>query len=111
MRKPEGDRQQPMEREPSMKVNEELNAILRAAYTEAKAREHEYLTPEHVLFASLYFDTPKEIILRCGGDVEDLRERIENFFTEKLKSILGKGEYIFVGSRNLYHRLVIRCIQ
>ena len=73
-----------MERESPMKVNEELNAILRAAYTEAKTREHEYLTPEHVLFASLYFDTPKEIIVRCGGDIEDLREKIEAFFREKM---------------------------
>jgi ATP-dependent Clp protease ATP-binding subunit ClpA len=53
-----------------MRINEELHHILRAAYIEAKTREHEYLTPEHILFASLFFESPKEIIRRCGGDID-----------------------------------------
>ena len=67
-----------------MKVNEELNYILRAAFTEAKARSHEYMTPEHILFASLFFDAPREIIRKCGGDVDSLREKLEDFFKSKL---------------------------
>ena len=43
-----------------MKINEELNQILRAAYTEAKVRSHEYLTPEHILFASLFSMRPRK---------------------------------------------------
>ena len=94
-----------------MKVNEELNAILRAAYTEAKAREHEYLTPEHVLFASLYFDTPKEIILRCGGDVEDLREKIEDFFREKMtKTAEEKDPVQSTGFQSVIERAVFHTI-
>lgn len=67
-----------------MKINEELNHILRAAYTEAKVRSHEYLTPEHILFASLFFDAPREMIQRCGGDPESLRDKLEEFFKSKL---------------------------
>ena len=67
-----------------MKINEELNHILRAAYTEAKSRTHEYLTPEHVLFASLFFESPREIIRKCGGDVENLQSRLEDFFKNKI---------------------------
>lgn len=94
-----------------MKVNEELNAILRAAYTEAKAREHEYLTPEHVLFASLYFDTAKEIILRCGGDVEDLREKIEDFFREKMTKAAEEKEPVqSSGFQSVIERAVFHTI-
>lgn len=67
-----------------MKINEELNHILRAAFTEAKIRAHEYLTPEHVLFASLYFDAPKEIIRRCGGNIDSIKEKLEDFFKSKI---------------------------
>ena len=94
-----------------MKVNEELNAILRAAYTEAKAREHEYLTPEHILFASLYFDNPKEIILRCGGDPENLREKIETFFTEKMTKSDGEKEPVqSSGFQSVIERAVFHTI-
>jgi ATP-dependent Clp protease ATP-binding subunit ClpA len=67
-----------------MKINEELNQILRAAYTEAKVRSHEYLTPEHILFASLFFDAPKEMIRKCGGDIDIIRDKLEDFFKSKL---------------------------
>lgn len=67
-----------------MKVNEELNNILRAAYLEAKSRKHEYLMPEHILFASLFFREAKEIIRRCGGSVEGVKRKIEDFFQSKV---------------------------
>jgi ATP-dependent Clp protease ATP-binding subunit ClpA len=70
-----------------MKVNEELHHILRAAFTEAKVRSHEYLTPEHVLFASLFFDAPREIIRKCGGDIDHLRDKLEVFFKSKLPQV------------------------
>lgn len=38
-----------------MQISEDLNQIIMAAYTEARTRRHEFLTPEHVLFASLFF--------------------------------------------------------
>ena len=67
-----------------MKVNEELNNILRAAYAEAKFREHEYVMPEHILFASLFFEEPKETIRRCGGNVDSIKKKIEDFFQSKV---------------------------
>ena len=68
-----------------MRVNEELNNILTAAFTEAKVRAHEYITPEHVLYASLFFDAGSDIITNCGGDIDQLKHNLEDFL---------KGEYI-----------------
>jgi len=67
-----------------MKINEELDHIFRAAYTEAKLRSHEYLTPEHILFASLFFESSSEIIRSCGGDVKGLQAKLEDFFSTKI---------------------------
>jgi len=67
-----------------MKINEELDNILRAAYTEAKTREHEYLMPEHILFAALFFDSVRSIIRGCGGDVQKLQSALDHFFRTKI---------------------------
>ena len=45
-----------------MKVSEELNNILVASFNEAKTRTHEYVTPEHILYSSLFFSTGRDII-------------------------------------------------
>ena len=44
-----------------MEMSEELNQIFRSAFNEASARNHEYLTPEHLLYASLFFENGKKI--------------------------------------------------
>jgi ATP-dependent Clp protease ATP-binding subunit ClpA len=63
-----------------MDISRELNEIIVAAYREAESRGHEYLTPEHVLYASLFFDRGRDIILSCGGNVEGLSTDLEGFF-------------------------------
>jgi ATP-dependent Clp protease ATP-binding subunit ClpA len=90
-----------------MKINEELNHILRAAYTEAKVRTHEYLTPEHILFASLFFESPREILRKCGGDVENLQTKLEDFFRNKIPKASENGEPVqSISFRNVMDRAV-----
>ena len=60
-----------------MEINEDLNTILMSAYNEARNREHEFLTPEHVLYASLYSVSGVDIVRQCGGDVELLKNDID----------------------------------
>jgi len=67
-----------------MDISSELNEIIVAAYHEAESRGHEYLTPEHVLYASLFFDRGREIILSCGGNVEGLAHDLEEFFKTRV---------------------------
>ena len=37
-----------------MKISENLNRIIMAAYAEANVRRHEFITPEHLLYACLF---------------------------------------------------------
>ena len=63
-----------------MKINDELNDILSAAFNEAKNRKHEYILPEHILYASLFFENGREIIVNVNGNINRLKKELENFF-------------------------------
>ncbi len=63
-----------------MRVNKELNSILSAAFNEAHERKHEYITPEHVFYSSLFFPTGAEIMENCGGDISIFKSSLEHFF-------------------------------
>ncbi|MBN1614718.1 MAG: ATP-dependent Clp protease ATP-binding subunit ClpA [Deltaproteobacteria bacterium] len=94
-----------------MRINDELHHILRAAYIEAKTREHEYLTPEHILFASLFFESPKEIIRRCGGDIGILRSKIEDFFSKKIPRVSKTNDPIqSISFQNVMERAVLHTV-
>ena len=67
-----------------MEISTELNEMLIAAYHEAQSRRHEYLTPEHVLFAAVFFDRGRQIITACGGDIAELTRDLEGFFAGHL---------------------------
>lgn len=75
-----------------MKISEELNNILNAALNEARIRDHEYLTPEHILYASLFFDRGREIISNCGGSIDDLQKELDRFFNKDYIPHGGKKE-------------------
>ncbi len=66
-----------------MRVSEELNNILIASFNEAKTRTHEYVTPEHLLYSSLFFDTGQDIINSLGGNIDSLKRQLENFFADR----------------------------
>lgn len=70
-----------------MELNPVLNDILMAAFNEAKFKKHEYLTPEHLLYAVLQYEEGRSIIEAAGGDVFSLRHNIEEFFKEKMEEV------------------------
>ncbi|HSV97096.1 MAG TPA: ATP-dependent Clp protease ATP-binding subunit ClpA [Spirochaetota bacterium] len=70
-----------------MQINDELNQIIMAAFNEAKTRRHEYFTPEHLLYAALFFNEGREIVEGCGGDVERLKNSLKSHLEEKVPGI------------------------
>ncbi|MCI0471772.1 MAG: ATP-dependent Clp protease ATP-binding subunit ClpA, partial [Candidatus Aminicenantes bacterium] len=77
-----------------MKVSTELNRIITTAFAEAKARSHEYITPEHILYASLFSSQGIDIISNCGGDIERMKKELDDFFKEGNIPVVKKGEPI-----------------
>jgi len=90
-------------------ISKELSATLGFAIREAKARRHEYVCVEHVLFAILYDSAGSEIIKSCGGIIENLNNSLEKFFSEQLKSISEGTEYVLQQTTG-FQRIIQRAL-
>lgn len=66
-------------------ISREVQVALGAALAEARARRHEYLCVEHVLFALSEDDLGAGVLSACGCDIAKLRADLENFFTHELE--------------------------
>jgi ATP-dependent Clp protease ATP-binding subunit ClpA len=67
-----------------MKISGHVQAIINAAYNEARVRNHEYLTPEHILYAALAFDEVQGVFSACGANVDQIKHGMENYFEQKV---------------------------
>lgn len=70
-----------------MHIDRELQALLSAAYQEAKQRHHEFLTPEHILYAALYFDYPRDVLEACDIDADSIRDALEEYLAEEIPTV------------------------
>ncbi len=90
-----------------MQISEDLNAIIVAAYTEAKTRGHEFLTPEHVLYACLFFEEGRDIIEQSGGNVERLKGALEKHLRDTNPVVTESDPLQSLG----FHRLMERAVR
>ena len=90
-------------------ITKELQETLNLAATEAVVRRHEMLTLEHLLFALLQDATGSDVIIKCGGNIEQLRRELEQFFNEEMVSAGGNGEH-FPDQTDAFGRVVERAI-
>ena len=90
-----------------MEINHELNKILMAAFQEAKMRKHEYLTPEHILYASLHNEVGRDIIMGSGGDPKRLEERIEEFFNSYIATVDHEEPIQSEGFKSVLERAIL----
>ena len=67
-----------------MRISGHVQAIINAAYNEARVRNHEYLTPEHILYAALSFDEVQGVLTSCGANTEQIKHGMENYFEQKI---------------------------
>src|SRR4030095_3883017 len=66
-------------------ITKELENTLNLAVAEATARQHEYVTLEHLLLALLNDPTARDVIHNCGGDIVGLKRDLEEFFAEHIE--------------------------
>ncbi|MHB0898296.1 MAG: Clp protease N-terminal domain-containing protein, partial [Spirochaetales bacterium] len=81
-----------------MKVSQEVQAIFNAAYNEAKLRNHEYLTPEHILYAGLSFEKVRLVIENCEADTDQLKRGIEAYFEQKVPVVRNASDPVQTSS-------------
>ncbi|MFP4383038.1 MAG: ATP-dependent Clp protease ATP-binding subunit ClpA [Spirochaetia bacterium] len=89
-----------------MKINEELESILNAAYLDAKQRGSEYLTPEHVLYAALHYEYPRAILSECGAHPDELRKEVDSHLKTKVPVTTDREPVRSLGFQNVIDRAV-----
>ncbi|MDR2468276.1 MAG: ATP-dependent Clp protease ATP-binding subunit ClpA [Spirochaetaceae bacterium] len=96
----------------ALKISRYTQAVLNAAYTEACIRHHEYLTPEHILYAVVSFDEVKALLTACGANLNTIKTGIETYFEQKIpkferqSSQNGREPTQTVGYSNVLERAV-----
>jgi ATP-dependent Clp protease ATP-binding subunit ClpA len=73
-----------------MDIDKSLNEIFAAAYNEARVAKHEYITPEHILYAALFFDDSRELMENCGADIEKLKIDIKSYLEAYVDKVDNK---------------------
>ncbi|MDR0494827.1 MAG: AAA family ATPase, partial [Treponema sp.] len=92
-----------------MKISGHVQAIINAAYNEARVRNHEYLTPEHILYAALAFDEVQGALSSCGANPEQIKTGMESYFEQKVPVVSSAAEPTqTVGFQNVIERAVIQ---
>jgi ATP-dependent Clp protease ATP-binding subunit ClpA len=66
-------------------LSKKLEKALSSAVKEVKRRNHEYLTLEHLLYAFLFEDSGKTILVNCGANVVRLKHQLERFFQDHME--------------------------
>jgi ATP-dependent Clp protease ATP-binding subunit ClpA len=91
-----------------MKISGHVQAIINAAYNEAKLRKHEYLTPEHILYAALAFNDVQDVLAACGANLEQIKSGMENFFEQKIPLTADQEPAQTAGFNSVIERAVMQ---
>src|SRR5579872_717610 len=75
----------------ALSITKELESTLRTAIAEAKARRHEHVTLEHLLYALLRDPVASRILKACEVKVPELRRELERHMEETLE-VLPEGQ-------------------
>ncbi len=94
-----------------MQINTELQAILNAAYQEAKQRGHEYLTPEHVLYAATHFEVARELLKACGASPDGIRNEVDEHLKVHVPTVAGGEPFQSIQFQHVIERAVFHTEQ
>lgn len=72
-----------------MELSEKVQEVLDLASEIAVRNEHEYITPEHLLYAILLEPKSQKWLSGAGTDVLMLKKDLENFFAKRLEKVSG----------------------
>jgi len=93
-----------------MEIDKELNRIMAMAFADARSRKHEYLTPEHILYASLFFAAGAGIISQCGANVELMKKELETYLNEQVPKAAKTDPAPSLGFQDLMERAVVHTV-
>ena len=90
-----------------MNISEDVQTVINSAWYEAKNRNHEYFTAEHVLYSALSFEKSKEILEQCGIDTVSLSGELEVYFEKHIPQVKDLDPFQTVGLQTVIERTMI----
>ena len=90
-------------------VSKELQRSFLVAVREARVRNHEFLTLEHLLYAMIRNSSAKDILEHCGVELPKLKGQLERFFLDHLQAMPSGGMTEVVQTPSL-QRVIQRAI-
>ena len=89
-----------------MNISDDVQGVLNAAFIDAGERNHEYLTPEHVLYVALHFDYPLSVLEECGADIEGMKKNLEDYFANKIPVVKDVEPIQTIGFQEVIERAI-----
>ena len=93
-----------------MILGAQLQTVLDKALESARKNHHEFLTPEHILSASLTLAAVQDLFLVCGADADFIKDNVERYLAEQVPQISEGEPFQTIGFQNLIERAVIHCV-
>ncbi|MBN2645223.1 MAG: ATP-dependent Clp protease ATP-binding subunit ClpA [Desulfuromonadaceae bacterium] len=96
-----------------MTFSKEVQIIFSLAVQEAQRRHHEYLLTEHLLYAMLFSDEAQDILLNCGGHLDELREQLDRYFDREIEALAEEDQVVpeqSVALQKILQNTVSHCI-
>ncbi|MBN2737464.1 MAG: ATP-dependent Clp protease ATP-binding subunit ClpA [Spirochaetales bacterium] len=91
-----------------MRISDDVQGVLQAAYLHAREHNHEYITPEHVLYALMFFDLPREILSSYKIDPEIIKSDLEDYFKTKVPTVEAADPEQSIGFQSVFQRALFQ---
>ncbi|MGM0432712.1 MAG: AAA family ATPase [Spirochaetota bacterium] len=75
-----------------MRVSEVVQEALGTAYLTAREHKHEYITPEHMLYAMLFYAETRFVLKESGVDLDLLKENLEDYFSKRIPVLAANSD-------------------
>ena len=74
-----------------MNLSPQLQKIIATAFDNARKLKHEFITPEHLLDASLNYSFVCDLLLVCGGNVDFIKENIQKYLSTNMEAVKNRA--------------------
>ncbi len=92
-----------------IKISGAVQRVLDQAWTDARTRGHEYVTPEHVLLAALDHPPALRILALCGADIPYIHDSVDEYLRKNMPRMTGQEPLQTVGFQSVFQRAVVHC--
>lgn len=92
-----------------IKVSSVVQKVLDQAWSDARTRKHEYVTPEHILLAALDHPAALKVLAMCGADIGYIHDSVDEYLRKNIPALVDGDPLQTVGFQDVFQRAVLHC--